>query len=140
MIYDGENLIYKNQGYNEVIKVIDSGLNKYGMLEYTIEFATGPREKVPQEYLSRTENPDVASLPTTLTEVQEVEKLPSDQELVSILNPRSLNPSEQEFLDMHHQLLHLPYSIMFQLPKAGILPKHLLCLKDQPNPCAYCMF
>ena len=48
MIYDGENLIYKNQGYNEVIKVIDSGGNKDGMLEYTIEFETGSREKVPQ--------------------------------------------------------------------------------------------
>ena len=69
MIYDGENLIYKNQGYNAVIKFIDSGLDKDGMLEYTIEFATGAREKVPQEYLSRPDNPDVASLPTTLTEV-----------------------------------------------------------------------
>ena len=47
VIYDGENLIYKNQGHNAVIKVIDSGLNKDGMLEYKIEFETGAREKVP---------------------------------------------------------------------------------------------
>ena len=88
MIYDGENLIYKNQGHNAAIKVIDSGLNKDGILEYTIEFATGSREKVPREYLSRPENPDVASLPTTLSEVQEAANLLSDQELVFILKPR----------------------------------------------------
>ena len=45
MIYNGENLIYKNQGHNAVIKIIDSGLNTNGMLEYKIEFATGAREK-----------------------------------------------------------------------------------------------
>ena len=82
MIYNGDNLIYKNQGHNAVINIIDSGLNKDGMLEYTIEFATGAREKVPQEYLSRPENPDVASLPTTLTKVQEAAKQLSDKDPV----------------------------------------------------------
>ena len=52
VIYNGENLIEKNQVHYAVIKIIDSGLNKDGMLEYTIEFATGAREKVPREYLS----------------------------------------------------------------------------------------
>ena len=129
VIYDGENLIYKNQGHNAFIKVIDSGMNKDGMLEYTIELATGAREKVPQAYLSRPDNSDVASLPTTLPEVQEAAKQLSDQELISILKTRSLNPAEQEFIDMHHQLFHLKYSIMFQLSKAGLLPKHFLRLK-----------
>ena len=31
VIYNGENLIYKNQGHNSVIKIIDSGLNTNGM-------------------------------------------------------------------------------------------------------------
>ena len=113
VIYNGENLIYKNQGHNAVIKIIGSGLNKYGMLEYTIEFATGAREKVPREYLSRPENLDVASLPTTLPKVQYAAKQLSDQDLTFILHPRYLNPAEQEFIDMHHRLFHLPYSIMF---------------------------
>ena len=75
--------------------VIDSGLNKYGMLEYAIEFTTGSREKVPREYLSQTENPYMASLPTTFTKVQEASKQLIDQDLVSILKPGSLNPEEQ---------------------------------------------
>ena len=69
VIYNGENLIYKNQCHNAVIKIIDSGLNKDGMLEYTIEFASGERYKVPIEYLSCPGNPDVAYLPTTLPDV-----------------------------------------------------------------------
>ena len=43
VIYNGENLIYKNQGHNAGIKIIDSGLNKDVLLDYTIEFATGAR-------------------------------------------------------------------------------------------------
>ena len=113
MIYNGENFIYKNQGQNSVTKIIDSGLNTNGILDYTIEFATGAREKVPREYLSRPENPDVTSLPTTLTKVQDASKQLSDQDMTSILHPRSLNPAELEFIYMHHQLFHLPYSIMF---------------------------
>ena len=109
MIYNGENSIYKNQGHNAVIKIIDSELNEDGMFEYTIEFATGAIEKVPREYLSQPENPDVASLLITFPEVQEAAKQLSNQDMVSILNPRSLNPTEQELIDMHHQLFHLPY-------------------------------
>ena len=93
MIYNGENLIYKNQGYNAVINIIYSGLNKDGMLDYTIIFATGAREKVTREYLSQPENRDVASLPTTLPKVQEAAKHLSDQDLVFILKPRLLNPA-----------------------------------------------
>ena len=86
------------------------------------------------------ENPDVASLPTILTKVQEVAKQLSDQDLASILKPRLLNPADQSFIDMHHHLFYLPYSIMFWLLKAGLLPKHFLRLKDRPPPYASCIF
>ena len=80
------------------------------------------------------------SLPTTLSKVQEAAKHLSDQELVSILKPRLLNPAEQKFIDIHHRLFHLPYSIMFRLSKAGRLRKNFLRLKYRPPPCASCMF
>ena len=41
---------------------------------------------------------------------------------------------------MHHRLFHLPYSKIFQLLKEVLIPKHFLCLKDRPHPCASCMF
>ena len=61
-------------------------------------------------------------------------------DLDSVLYPDPLSPAEQEFIDLHHRLYHLPYSIMFRLAKAGFLPKHLLRLKDRPPPCASCLF
>ena len=60
-----ENEIF-NQGYNAVINTIYSGFNKYGILEYTIEFASGEWDKVLREYLSHPGYLYVASLPTTL--------------------------------------------------------------------------
>ena len=65
------------------------------MLEYTIEFETGSREKAPREYISRPENPDMTSLPTTFPKVQDAAKKLSDQDLTSTLHPRLLNPAEQ---------------------------------------------
>ena len=56
------------------------------------------------------------------------------------MNPQPLSPAEQEFIDLHHRLLHLPYLVMFRLAKAGILPKHLLRVKNRLPPCASCLF
>ena len=95
VIHNGENLIYKNQGHNAFIKIIDSGLNMNGILDYIIKFANGAREKVPQEYISQPENQYVTSLPTTFPKGQEASKQLSDHDLASIIKPRLLNPAEQ---------------------------------------------
>ncbi len=140
VIYPGENLIYKNQGRNATVKIISSKVGKDGMLEYTVEFPSGEAEEVPREYLSRPETPDIASIPSTIPELREAAQQLQDTDLESILNPKPLSPAEQEFLDLHHRLLHLPYPIMFRLAKAGFLPKHFLRLKKRPPPCASCLF
>jgi hypothetical protein len=140
IIYPGEKLIYKNEGDNAVVKIIDSNLDKDGMLRYTIEFASGERDQVPREYLVRPDTPDIASIPITIPDIQEAARQLSVDEVDSILHPNALSPAEQEFLDLHHRLFHLPYSVMFRLAKVGFLPKYLLRLKDRPPPCASCLF
>jgi hypothetical protein len=57
-----------------------------------------------------------------------------------LAHPQHLTPHEQEFLDMHNWLFHLPYSIMFRLAKIGVLPKYFTRLINRPPPCASCMF
>ena len=140
VIYPGENLIYKNEGHNAIIKVISHRLNEDGMLVYKVEFPSGESKEVPREFLTRPENPDIASIPSKLPEIKEAVRQLSEKDLESIVKPKPLSPAEQEFLDLHHRLFHLPYSIMFRLAKAGFLPKHLLRLKDRPPPCASCLF
>lgn len=52
----------------------------------------------------------------------------SDEELDKLAHPKSLTPQEQEFVDVHHRLFYLPYTIMFRLSKLGVLPKHFIRL------------
>lgn len=47
-----------------------------------------------------------------------------------MLKPASLSPAEQEFLDLHHRLFHLPFSVMFRLARAG----------NWPPKCTSCLF
>ena len=96
------------------------------MLVYNIEFPTGETMEVPREYLSRPDNPDIASLPTRLPELREAVQQLSARNVETIMNPKPLSPAGQEFLDLHHRLFHLPYAVMFRLAKACFLPKHLL--------------
>ena len=140
VIYNGENMIYKNAGDNDLVKVLSNKLDGNGMLTYVIEHSKGEIEEVAREYLSRPDAPDVASIPTTIPQLREAARQLKDKELEDVLRPKILSPAEQEFLDLHHRLFHLPYSIMFRLAKAGILPKHLLRVMKRPPPCASCLF
>ena len=96
------------------------------MLTYEIEFSSGELKEVPREFLSRPDNPDIAELPSKLPQVDEAICQLSDESLRNLTNSTTLTPAEQEFLDLHHRLFHLPYSVMFWLAKIGFLPKHLL--------------
>ena len=140
IIYNGENLIYKNGGHNDLVKVLSSKVDEDGMLRYAIEYSSGELDEVPREFLSRPDTPDIAYIPTTIPQLREATRQLKDDDLETILHPKPLSPAEQEFLDLHHRLFHLPYAIMFRLAKAGFLPKHLLRVKDRPPPCASCLF
>ena len=96
-------------------KIISSKVSEYGMLEYTVEFPTGKWEQVPREYLSCPKTPDIASIPSMIPGIREAAKQLNDTDLEAILNPKPISPTEQEFLDLHHRLHHLPYPIIFCL-------------------------
>jgi len=51
-----------------------------------------------------------------------------------------LSALQQEFLNVHHRLYHLPFAIMFRMAQLGILPKYFLRLKRNPPPCVSCLF
>ena len=45
-----------------------------------------------------------------------------------------------EFIDLHDQLRHIPFPIMFKLRKEGKLDKKFLALQDIKLLCHSCMF
>ena len=140
IIYPGEDLIYKYQGQNAVVKVESSKVNDKGMLTYNVKFPSGESKEVTREFLSRPDNPDIAELPTSIPAMKEAVRQLNAEQIESLAKPVAMSPLEQEFLDLHHRLLHLPYSVMFRLAAAGFLPKRFLRLKSRPPPCASCLF
>jgi len=93
VIYPGEKLIYKNEGHNAIVKINTHRLDKDGMLVYDIEFPDGETQEVPREFLSRPDNPDIASLPTRLPELREAVRQLSTKDCEAIMNPKPLSPA-----------------------------------------------
>ena len=126
IIYPGEDLIYKYQGQNAVVKVESSKVNDKGMLTYNVKFPSGESKEVTREFLSRPDNPDIAELPTSIPAMKEAVRQLNAEQIESLAKPVAMSPLEQEFLDLHHWLLDLPYSVMFRLAATGFLPKRFL--------------
>ena len=74
-------MIYKNEGQNDLVKVILNKVGEDGMLCYTIEYSSGESDDVPREFLRRPETPDVASIPTTIPQLREATRQLNDKEL-----------------------------------------------------------
>jgi hypothetical protein len=140
VIHENEMMLYKNQGNNVMVQVQSCELNQNGVLEYSIRFPEGHEKRVTRELLSRPENPDFVDLPRTTTEYRNTAGMLSEEEIRRIANPPQLSPLQQDFLNVHHRLFHLPFAIMFKLAKIGILPKNYLSLQDKPPPCVSCLF
>ena len=139
MIYPDENMIYKKEGRNSLVKVQSSQVQD-DLLTFDVQFPDGSIETTTREFLHRPEQPEIANIPVTTKDYKNVTSVLSDEELDKLAHPQSLTPQEQEFLDVHHRLFHLPFTIMFRLSKLGVLPKHFIRLIKRPPPCASCMF
>ena len=140
LILPGEHMIYKKEGKNSMIRIISCHLNHEGVLVYKIRFPEGHEQDVPREFLHRPGNPEICDLPRTTVEYRDTANLLSEEEIRSISHPQQLSPLQQEFLNMHHRLFHLPYTVMFRLAQIGILPNYFLRIQKNPPPCASCLF
>jgi hypothetical protein len=139
IIYPNEHMIYKREGRNSSVKVLSSSMVDE-VLQFSIQFPDGSIELTTREFLHRPDQPEIANIPVTTQDYKQTASTLSDEELDSLAHPKHLTPHEQEFLDMHNCLFHLPYSIMFRLAKIGVLPKYFTRLINRPPPCASCVF
>ena len=140
VIYPGEFMTYKNEGSNSNVKILGSEIDVDGVFKYNVQFPDASTRLVTREFLHRPEQPEVANIPVTTQNYRDATSTLSDEELDKLANPMHLTPHEQEFLDMHNRLFHLPYTVMFRLAKIDILPKYFARLQKRPPPCASCLF
>ena len=79
-------------------------------------------------------------MPTTLPEKKEAASNLTKKEIGDITNPVSLSPLQEEFVNLHERLWHLPFTVMFRLVKIGFLPKKFQKLNNKAPPCVSCLF
>jgi hypothetical protein len=112
MIYPNENMIYKKEGRNSLVKVHLSRIQN-DKLTFDVQFPDGSIKSMTREFLDQPDQPEIANIPVMTEDYRNVTAVLSDDELDKLAHPKSLIPEEQEFLDVHHWLFHLPFTIMF---------------------------
>ena len=140
IIYYEEKMIYKREGNNALVKILSSEMQDDELTFLVEQLSDGTQFRTTREFLHRPEQPEIANIPVTTDDFRATSGILSDEDLNRLAHPETLSPQEQEFLDMHHRLFHLPYTIMFRLAKLGVLPKHFCRLIKRPPPCASCLF
>lgn len=92
------------------------------------------------EFLHHPDDPDIASIPSTIpTFWRELENI-SDLDLAFLENPKDLEDDEKLWLRYHNLLNHLGRDDMFRLSKAGVLPRSLQKFRYRAPFCAGCAF
>ncbi len=84
--------------------------------------------------------PDIATIPLTPEQYQiDLPKL-TDLELMQILTPQTLDSDQQEFMELHYKLSHLPLPAMVVLAEKGRIKKKFAKLKHRLPVCMSCIF
>ncbi len=84
--------------------------------------------------------PDVATIPNTPEQYQvDLPKL-TDLELMQISTPQTLDSNQQEFMELHYKLSHLPLPTMLVLAEKGRIKKKFAKLKHRFLVCISCIF
>ena len=84
--------------------------------------------------------PAVATIPITPEQYQvDLPKL-TDLELMQISTPQTLDSNQQEFMELHYKLSHLPLPAMIVLAEKGRIKKKFAKLKHQLPVCMSCIF
>ena len=115
-------------------------LDKDNALRFSVKAANGDEFDTTREHLRVPSNPDIGWIPTSIPEYWQSSRCISDEDVRKITSPDHLSPLQQEFLSLHHRLLHLPMPIMLRMSRLGILPKRFCKLRNDLPPCVDCLF
>ncbi len=84
--------------------------------------------------------PDIAKIQLTPEQYQiDLPKL-TDLELMQILTPQTLDSDQQEFMELHYKLSHLPLPAMIVLAEKGRIKKKFAKLKHRLPVCMSSIF
>ena len=88
-----------------------------------MSFEDGRKCQATREHIKLIDDPEHFAIPTKATQLLEVTRNLTQEQLDSLLNPDPLTPLQKLWVLWHEFLDHLPFPIMNRLVTAGILPK-----------------
>ena len=135
----GERLFYTNEGHTSAARLREIKTTK-GATQFVIELPGSKVVTTTCECLRSPSQPDIAQVPVTKENYKDDAGNLSAEQLETLANPQSLSPEQQEMMDYHIRLGHLPFFILHRLAQTGIIPRRLTRVKDHPPRCASCMF
>ncbi len=84
--------------------------------------------------------PDIAKIPLTPEQCQIDLPMLRDLELMQISTPQTLDSDQQEFMELHYKLSHLPFPAMIVLAEKVRIKKKFAKLKHRLPVCMSCIF
>ncbi len=135
-----ETIIFKDgKGFNREVTYL-SHILSYGILKHKIWTHNDAEFLVDRILLSSLDTPDIAAIPFTPEQYTvDLPKLPKSN-LEQISKPKSLNSDQQEFIELHYKLSHLPLLAMTTLAEKGRIKKKFAKLKHWIPICMSCIF
>ena len=135
-----ETVIFKDgKGINQEVTYLAPILSN-GMLKHKIRTRNNTEFLVDGILLSSIHVPDIATIMLTPEQYQiDLPKL-TDLELMQISTPQTLDSNQQEFMELHYKLSHLPLPAMVVLAEKGRIKKKFAKLKHWLQICMSCIF
>ncbi len=137
-----EMVIFKDgKGINREVTYLGPNLSD-GILKHKIRTRNNSEFLVDGVLLSSMDIPDIATIPLTPEQYQvDLPKL-TELELLQISTPQTqtLDTDQQEFMELHCKLSHLPFPAMIVLAEKGKIKKKFAKLKHRLPICMSCIF
>ncbi len=141
LFMSNETVIFKDgKGINREVTYLGPTNSSDEILKHKIRTRNNTEFLVDGILLSSIDVPDVATIPITPEQYQvNLPKL-TDLELMQILTPQTLDSDQQEFMELHYKLSHLPLPAMIVLAEKGRIKKKFAKLKHRLPVCMSCIF
>ena len=134
-LLSNETIIFKDgKGINREVTYLGPTVSG-GVLKHKIRTRSDNELLVDSILLSPIDAPDIATIPITPEQYQiDLPKL-TDLELRQISTPQTLDSDQQEFIELHYKLNHLPFPAMIVLSEKGRIKKKFAKLKHRLPVC-----
>ena len=137
----GQKLKLTKDGHDKNVTLDSVDVAMSNMVpSYIVRLKNGITTSVTKEYLSHIDDKMLSYIPITCDQIKEQVEYINPETLQTLLHANIPSPLLKEFLNLHEQLGHTPFVIIFRLCLIGPLPEKYLVLQEFKLLCPSCIF